>query len=188
MRRFLVTSIAAIATLLALAACSPNAGEATPTRQPDTATPIAEPTMTSTSSSYPKTGHAPDYSWVAGRVTFTKIQGGCIYVYTDPADIQAFEAGLTPQPAGSTVAGPFVSTAVAGNTSIPLRDMTPDTSPQPTEPPTSRFVPGGDGWDVSKVKDGDYVVFIGKLAGPNDPREICPGGTAYVVDKMLLNP
>src|SRR5438034_9172924 len=31
---------------------------------------------------YPKMGHAPDYSWVAGQVAFTRIQGGCTYIRT----------------------------------------------------------------------------------------------------------
>ena len=47
-----------------------------------------------TVSTFPKTGHAPDYSWVAGRVTFTKIQGGCVYIYTDPAEIEGYELSL----------------------------------------------------------------------------------------------
>ena len=143
--------------------------------------------MTSTSSSYPKTGHAPDYSWVAGRVTFTKIQSGCIFIFTDPAEIQELEAALTPQ-ATTVVTGPIVSTAVGGSTSQPLRDMTPETGPAPTEPPTSRFVPSGDKWDPSTVKDGDYVVLTGRLATADDTREMCPGGTSYVVDSVLRNP
>jgi hypothetical protein len=36
----------------------------------------------STPSSYPKMGHAPDYSWIAGQVQFTKIQGGCVFIRT----------------------------------------------------------------------------------------------------------
>src|SRR4051794_13524143 len=32
---------------------------------------------------YPKRGHAPDYSWVAGQVAFTRIQGGCTYIQAD---------------------------------------------------------------------------------------------------------
>lgn len=32
---------------------------------------------------YPKVGHAPDYSWVAGQVAFTRIQGGCVFVRAD---------------------------------------------------------------------------------------------------------
>lgn len=194
MRRFMPI-MAALISLLAISACGPGTSvstpepaAATPKVEAATATPGAEPTVT-TSSSYPKIGHAPDYSWVAGRVTFTMIQGGCIYIYTDPAEIQAFEASLTPQPTTSpAISGPFVSTAVGGSTSLPLRDITPEVGPPPTQPPTSRFVPSGPGWDQSKVKDGDYVVLIGRLAGQDDPREICPGGTHYVADKMLLNP
>lgn len=178
----LFSTIIVLACLLTLAACG-SAIEATP--QPTTPT-GTDPTMTSTST-YPKTGHAPDYSWVAGRVTLTKIQGGCIYIYTDPADIQSFETALTPQSSGGGITGPIVSTAEGGSTSPPLRDITPQTGPQPTEPPTSRFVPGG-AWEASKYKDGDYVVLLGRLAGPGDTQEICPGGTAYVVDSVIANP
>jgi hypothetical protein len=32
---------------------------------------------------YPPQGHAPDFSWVAGQVIHTRIQGGCIYVAYD---------------------------------------------------------------------------------------------------------
>ena len=32
---------------------------------------------------YPPRGHAADFSWVAGQVVFTRIQGGCIYVSYD---------------------------------------------------------------------------------------------------------
>jgi hypothetical protein len=184
MKRF-ITTTAALACVLVLAACGTE-GIVTP--QPTSSNPGSEPTMTSTSSNYPKTGHAPDYSWVAGRVTFTKIQSGCIFIFTDPADIQALEAALTPQSATTVITGPIVSTAVGGSTSQPLRDMTPETGPAPTEPPTSRFVPSGDKWDPSTVKDGDYVVLTGRLATADDTREMCPGGTSYVVDSVLRNP
>jgi hypothetical protein len=49
-------------------------------------------------------------------------------------------------------------------------------------------VPGGEGWDIDKVKDGDYVVVFGHIAGADEPREVCPGGTAYVIQKTMLNP
>jgi hypothetical protein len=139
-----------------------------------------------TASNYPKTGHAPDYSWIAGRVTFTRIQGGCIYIYTDPALIQQVEA--TPQTSSGTVTGPIVGTAVNNDTSPPLRDITPDTSPPPTEPPGDRFVPSGPAWDANNYKDGDYVVLFGRLAGPGDATEMCPGGTAYIANTMQRNP
>jgi hypothetical protein len=185
--RKLYAVITALICLIVLAACGTEAGV---TPSPTAITPGSEPTMTSTSSNYPKTGHAPDYSWVAGRVTFTKIQGGCIYIYTDPADIKMIEDALTPRADTTVITGPIVSTAVgnSGSTSVPLRDMTPQTGPQPTEPPTSRFVPGGDGWDPSAHKDGEYVVLTGRLATSDDTREICPGGTAYVVDGVVRNP
>jgi hypothetical protein len=31
-------------------------------------------------SGYPKVGQAPDLSWIAGQVLFTRIQGGCVFV------------------------------------------------------------------------------------------------------------
>jgi hypothetical protein len=40
-------------------------------------------TPTPSPTNYPRTGHAPDYSWVAGQVNFTRIQGGCVFVRTD---------------------------------------------------------------------------------------------------------
>lgn len=94
------------------------------------------PPLGATTGTYPKVGHATDYSWVAGQVAFTRIQGGCVYI-------------------------------VSGSES---------------------FVPGGPGWDPSKVKNGDYVVIFGHIAGPDEPHEICPGGKQYMIDKMQLNP
>ena len=54
---------ALVAAIFLLTACGAGT-EATPT------TAQGGPTMT-TQPSYPKVGHAPDYSWIAGRVTFT---------------------------------------------------------------------------------------------------------------------
>lgn len=92
--------------------------------------------MTPTPAAYPKVGHAPDYSWVAGQLAFTRVQGSCIFLR-------------------------------AGNES---------------------FVPGGPGWDNSKVKNGDYIVMFGHPAAPGEPYEICPGGRPYIIDRFLLNP
>lgn len=184
MRFFAAT--AAFACVIMLAACG---GAVEPTPTPGSGTGM-EPTSTASLSTYPRTGHAPDYSWVAGRVTFTKIQAGCVYVLTDPADISAFEGALTPQPDTGVITGPVVSTAVSGSgsESQPLSEITPETGATSTAPPTSRFVPGGDGWDPSSVKDGDYVVLVGRLAGEGDTREMCPGGTAYVVNSVVRQP
>jgi hypothetical protein len=135
---------------------------------------------------YPKMGHAPDYSWVAGQVAFTRIQGGCTYIRT-AADSSKSAAG---QPEMGTPGEVRVGTAVSGDVSPPLRDITPAPAPPVVETPAEgdSFVPGGSGWDPSQVKDGDYVVVFGHPAGPGEPREICPGGHAYIVDRMQLNP
>jgi hypothetical protein len=165
---------------LVLAGCSSEGDYRAPTPAPTVG-------GNGTVSTFPKTGHAPDYSWIAGRVTFTKIQGGCVYIYTDPAEIVGYEVSLTPAPQGVQT-GVTVGTAVHSDTSPPLRDITPQTGPQATQPPGSRFVASGDGWDESKVKDGDYVVLFGRPARQGEPTEICPGGTAYVVDRWVANP
>lgn len=128
-------------------------------------------------------GHAPDYSWIAGRVSFTKIQGGCVYILTE-------DAPSTPTTPSPSAGGVVVGTAVNGSESPPLRDITPNppgaaASQGPVGP---SFVPSGKGWDASKVADGDYVVLFGQVAGPGQPREMCPGGTSYVADTMQRNP
>jgi hypothetical protein len=85
---------------------------------------------------YPKSGHAPDYSWVAGQVNVTRIQGGCTFVRTD----------------------------------------------------TESFAPNGQGWQPDQVKNGDYVVIFGHIAKEGEPREVCPGGQPYIVDRVMANP
>ena len=156
-----------------------------PVQEQPTAEAQGGPTMT-TASGYPRTGHAPDYSWVAGRVTFTRIQSGCIYVFIDPAEIQAVES--PPPTTTGGISGPIVGTAERSDTSPPLREITPQVGPMPTEPPGTKFVPGGPGWDPQQYKDGDYVVMFGRLAGPGDAIEMCPGGTHYVIDSVQRNP
>lgn len=195
--RRLVAPALAIAVTIVLAACganqpsadaTPTAGSlptaTVPTQEQPTAATQGGPTMTAPSS-FPRTGHAPDYSWVAGRVTFTRIQSGCIYVLTDPAEIAAIESpGPTSTPG---ITGPIVGTAERSDTSPPLREITPHVGPMPTQPPGTRFVPGGPGWDPEQYKDGDYVIMFGRLAGTGDAIEMCPGGTHYVVDSVRLN-
>ena len=136
---------------------------------------------------YPKLGHAADYSWIAGQVAFTQIQGGCIYIYVAGLPIEALPTPTAVNPVGS--GSVVVGTAVRSDTSPPLRDITPvQPSAETPQAITGAFVPGGPGWDPSKVKDGDYVVAFGRVAGPGDVREMCPGGTHYVVDRMQPNP
>jgi hypothetical protein len=97
--------------------------------------PHSYPAQGTTYTNYPQVGHAPDYSWVAGQVVFTRIQGGCIFIRSG--------------------------------------DET--------------FVPNGEGWSRSQVKDGDHVVIFGHVAGADEPREVCPGGKAYIVERFMLN-
>jgi hypothetical protein len=174
-----------------LSGCGPQANGGQPgqsptdTPPPSTAAPTdTPPPSASTPASYPKLGHAPDYSWIAGQVLFTRIQSGCVYVRTDEA------ADLpTPDPNQPTgVTGPIVGTAVKGDTSPPLSEITP-ILPGSTVPQGAPgvYVPGGTGWNESQVSDGDYIVLFGHVIRPGEPYEICPGGTPYIVDSMQIN-
>ena len=137
-----------------------------------------------TPGTYPKLGHAPDYSWIAGWVMPTMIQSGCVYINT-----LAPPPTPGPSPTGGGIVGPTVGTAERSDTSPPLRDITPvPPGSEPTEPPTGLFIPGGPGWDPMQWKEGDYVVAFGHLAGPGEPREMCPGGTQYIMDSVQANP
>ena len=83
---------------------------------------------------------------------------------------------------------PVVLRPVHSDTSPPLRDITPAPPSSASTPAEGdSFVPGGQGWDSSTVKDGDYVVLFGHPAGPGEPSEMCPGGRAYIVDRMQPN-
>ncbi|HKP54715.1 MAG TPA: hypothetical protein VJ183_18920 [Chloroflexia bacterium] len=183
-RRTLVFGACLLISAL-LTACGSNANVPA-TLAPNINPTVAEATLTTTnntSSSYPKLGHAPDYSWIAGWVSFTMIQGGCIYIRTDAPPATP---GPPPTPG---ISGPIVSTAVRSDTSPPLRDMTPEPPSIPTPDVSSGvFIVGGEGWDATQWKDGDYVVAFGHVAGPNDTREMCPGGAQYVMDRVQANP
>jgi hypothetical protein len=189
MRRYVVALGTGLASLLLLVACGSGQDTGSTTPTPDDSSSITPgaivtmtPTIPPTLSTYPKFGHAPDYSWIAGQVAFTRIQGSCTYINTAPPE-------ATPQESVPGPGTPVVSTPVKADTSPPLRDITPvppDT--QTAQPVTSMFIPGGTGWDPSQFKNGDYVVAFGHIAGPGEPREMCPGGTSYVIDRVLLNP
>ena len=87
--------LALVGAGLLLAGCSPANGAASPTAAPEP-TPTtppppppspspAAPTGTAGSNApYPAFGHAPDFSWIAGQVDVTRIQGGCTYIRYDP--------------------------------------------------------------------------------------------------------
>ncbi len=174
MKRYLIGLIVLLVGAGTSACSAPNTGGATVTPP--------EPTITSSSqSAYPKMGHAPDYSWIAGKVQFTKIQSGCTYIRTEEAPAPSASDA---QP-GTIVVG----TAVRSDTSPPLRDITPMAPGQAASGPIGpSFVPGGSGWDQSQVQDGDYVVLFGHVATADEPKEMCPGGTNYITERMQLNP
>jgi hypothetical protein len=88
---------------------------------------------------YPRFGHAADFSWIAGQVSITRIQGGCVFLnYGDNTNVQ----------------------------------------------------PIGDGWAAAQnaglVQQGQFVVVFGHMAGPNEPRPMCPS-PAYVIDRAMAN-
>jgi len=56
-----------------------------------TATPVPDP-----SSSDPRYGHAPDYSWLRGRIQVTRIQGGCVYLVYDPTGRDPYGGTVVP--------------------------------------------------------------------------------------------
>lgn len=156
---------------------SSDAGHSTPAGVPQAQS--TSPAGATPAGSYPRLGHAPDYSWIAGRVTVTRIQGGCTFIATEDIPTQAPQAQPT---------GPIVGTAVAHDTSPPLRDITPVVGgSQQSGPVGPLFAPNGPGWDGAKVAKGDYVVLFGHIAGPGDSIEMCPGGTPYIADTMQLN-
>ena len=182
---FVLLLPAALQTSCDIGSKVPSPGDATmvPSNPADsTPTNVASvPTEQRQPGSYPKFGKAPDLSWIAGRVTFTRIQGGCTYLY-------AVEVS-TPSPSAEGT-GPIVSTSVANDTSPPLRDITPGPpgTTETSQPVGDVFVPGGPGWDAAQPKDGDMVVVFGRLLGPGDTRVMCPGGTHYYVERVQANP
>src|SRR5437762_2194314 len=110
----MVAVAAAFAVVVMLTGCNSAAGSVTPS--PTTGVNV-EPTQTQgTQGTYPKFGHAPDYSWVAGQVAFTKIQGGCTYIRSAPPE------AASPSSEQPTPSGPIVGTAERSDVSPPLRD------------------------------------------------------------------
>src|SRR5690348_8937081 len=99
--RFLLSLLGAA---LLLAGCGPNGEVASPTpgaanvptptpappRSPaPTPAPPAPGSEGGTDGAFPIFGHATDFSWIAGQVLVTRIQGGCIYVRYDATDANA---------------------------------------------------------------------------------------------------
>jgi hypothetical protein len=59
---------------------------------------------------YPLMGHAADYAWIAGQVGFTRIQGGCTFIYYDSwASVQPIGQGWSDAVgAGQVTQGAYV--------------------------------------------------------------------------------
>ncbi|MDQ3928898.1 MAG: hypothetical protein M3328_07095 [Chloroflexota bacterium] len=159
----------------------PTSPSALPSQEPSgLVSPVAS-AQTTAGGVYPKFGKAPDLSWVAGRVTFTRIQGSCVYVF-------AKEVPTASVPTEGT--GPIVSTSVANDTSPPLRDITPQPAgtAEASQPVGDVFIPAGPGWDESQHQDGEMVVLFGRLLRKDEGRVMCPGGTHYYVERVQANP
>jgi hypothetical protein len=171
--------IALAGAALLLTGCNPANGAATPAPEPTPTNPppaptpsLAAPTNTpGGNAAYPAFGHAPDFSWIAGRVDVTRIQGGCTYIRYDPSlsGDQIFPAGegwadappaLTAHNAQIVVFGhlaaanepqemcpgrAFVVERVQDNTGAPGSDAlpTPTVIPASTGVVVGTSVPGG---------------------------------------------
>ena len=68
---------------------------------------------------YPPRGHAPDFSWIAGQVVFTRIQGGCIYVSYDTNGGQVSPNGELGRGAGERDGDGGASVVLFGHMTLP---------------------------------------------------------------------
>lgn len=147
---------------------------------------------------YPKTGSAPDYSWVVGSVTDVSQWTGPGPMPMRPTLPPSIHAGpgpifAPPPPEAMPITYPngvTVGRAVKGDVSPPLSSI----QAQPASPPCSAiaadvFLPTGPVWEreKSKLKDGDYVVVFGHLATPGEVSALGDQGRPYVVDKLIVN-
>jgi hypothetical protein len=146
---------------------------------------------------YPKTGTAADYSWIAGSVADLSMPSGSgpqpmrptfpPTVHTGPGPIFAPPASLpTTYPNGVTV-----GTAERSDTSPPLGSMPPvQAVPGCSAMAADSYMPLGPVWEREKarLKDGDYVVLFGHLAGPTETSAPTGDrGRPYVVDRLVVN-
>lgn len=89
--------IALVGAALLLAGCNPTEGPASPTPVPEPTPTNPPPTGTpGGTAAYPAFGHAADFSWIAGQVDVTRIQGGCTYIRYSEGEggDQAFLGGV----------------------------------------------------------------------------------------------
>lgn len=68
------------------------------------------------SSAYPKQGHAADYSWIAGKVQVTRIQGGCVFVaYDGDQHLQPIGSGWDAAQTDATLSGDGADVVLFGH-------------------------------------------------------------------------
>ena len=147
---------------------------------------------------YPKSGYAPDYSWVAGTIQDVSLPAGRggpapmrpsfpPSLHSGPGPIFAPpppESMPTTYPNGVTV-----GRATRGDTSPPLSSITPiPPIPACSAMAADTFIPTGPVWDreKSRLTDGDYIVLIGHIAGPNDGALLGDRGRPYMVDRVII--
>src|SRR4051812_38155350 len=145
---------------------------------------------------YPKTGHAPDYSWIAGRVSdVSALPGGPGPLPERPSYPPTVQTGPGPiyaPPRSLPITYPngvTVGTSDHSDTSPPLSSIVPvPPLPECSQTAADTFQPTGPGWDNTRLHDGDYIVVFGHLARPGEPVPLGDRGRPYVVDLVQLNP
>ena len=79
------------------------------------------------------------------------------------------------------IAGQVVVTSMQGSCTYIQYDATD---------PSRQVHPSGEAWAAAEsaglVPNGAFIVALGHMAGPGEPREMCPGD-AYTVDRVLPN-
>ncbi len=140
-------------------------------------------------------GHAPDYSWIAGRIDLGNPPAGSRAVDRPTLPPRVFTASnldpvVPPAPMPTPLPnGAIVGTASHSDTSPPLRDIQPRPPIAECSPQAGYiFMPTGRGWDPSKVRDGQYVILYGHLAAPGEVAPMGDQGRVYVVDRMQVGP
>ncbi len=166
----------------------------TPPFYPNSAPPVVAPKA----GVYPKTGYAPDFSWVAGSVADVSPRTGPGPLPMRPTLPPSIHAGpgpvfAPPPPEAMPITYPngvTVGRAVKGDVSPPLSSMSSlPGSPLCSAMAADVFLPTGPVWERerSKLKDGDYVVVFGHLATPGEVSTLGDQGRPYVVDKLIVN-
>lgn len=148
---------------------------------------------------YPKTGYAPDYSWVAGKLSDMSLAsvgpGPQPMRPTMPPSIHAGPGPIfaPPPPEAMPVTYPngvTVGRAVRGDISPPLSSMPAvPATPACSAMAADVFLPSGPIWEKekSKLKDGNFIVVFGHVATPGEASGSGDQGRPYIVDKVIVN-